>query len=335
MCLRHRRRPCTVSIVPLTDLSLADLRTYRPDVAEPDDFDAFWRRTLDEARAAATDPVIAPVDTPITELIVEDLTFSGFAGEPIRGWITRPKTDRPLPAVVEYIGYNGGRGVAGERLQWAAAGYVHILMDTRGQGSGWGTGGDTPDPHGSDGAVPGFMTRGIRHPDTYFYRRVFTDAVRLIDTAADLPFVDASRIAVTGGSQGGGITIATAALHPGVYAAMPDVPFLCHFRRSVDLTPDHPFGEIERYLAVHRTEVAQVFETLSYFDGVNFARRLTAPALFSVGLMDGIVLPSSVFAAFNHCGAADKAIEVYEFNGHEGGQTEQWLRQTRWLAARL
>ncbi|WP_341977324.1 acetylxylan esterase [Microbacterium sp. LTA6] len=317
-----------------TDLPLDQLRSFRPDVAEPADFDDFWARTLTESRALATAPQLQAVTTPITQLIVEDLTFSGFGGEPIRAWITRPHSDSPLPTVVEYIGYNGGRGVPGERLQWAAAGYVHVLMDTRGQGSGWGTGGDTPDPHGSDGSVPGFMTRGIRSPETYFYRRVFTDAALLIDAVAQLPAVDASRISVTGGSQGGGISLAAAALHPGVVAAMPDVPFLCHFRRSVELTPEHPFKEIERYLAVHRGVTNEVFGTLSYFDGVNFARRISAPVLFSVALMDAVVLPSSVFAAFNHCGSADAEIEVYEFNGHEGGQTVQWLRQAEWLASR-
>lgn len=319
----------------LTDLSLDQLRSFRPDVAEPADFDDFWARTLAESRALATAPRVEPAATPITQLIVEDLTFSGFGGEPIRAWITRPRVDGPLPTVVEYIGYGGGRGLPGERLQWAAAGYVHVLMDTRGQGGGWGSGGDTPDPHGSDGATPGFMTRGIQHPETYYYRRLFTDAVLLIDAVDQLDAVDDTRIGVTGGSQGGGISLAVAALHPGVSAAMPDVPFLCHFRRSVPLTPDNPFTEISRYLAVHRGRVDEVFETLSYFDGVNFARRITAPVLFSVALMDPIVLPSSVFAAFNHCGAADAEIEVYEFNGHEGGQAVQWLRQTDWLAARL
>ena len=321
--------------VTFTDLPLDQLRSFRPDVAEPADFDSFWARTLAESRALATAPQVQPASTPITQLIVEDLTFSGYGGEPIRAWITRPHSDSPLPTVVEYIGYGGGRGLAGERLQWAAAGYVHVLMDTRGQGSGWGTGGDTPDPHGSDGSVPGFMTRGIRSPETYFYRRVFTDAALLIDAVAQLPAVDARRISVTGGSQGGGISLSAAALHPGVTAAMPDVPFLCHFRRSVQLTPEHPFKEIERYLAVHRGTVDEVFETLSYFDGVNFARRISVPVLFSVALMDAIVLPSSVFAAFNHCGSADAEIEVYEYNGHEGGQTVQWLRQTQWLAARI
>lgn len=319
----------------LTDLPLDQLRSFRPDVAEPADFDDFWARTLAESRALAAPPTVEPAATPITQLIVEDLTFSGFGGEPIRAWITRPRVDGPLPTVVEYIGYGGGRGLPGERLQWAAAGYVHVLMDTRGQGAGWGSGGDTSDPHGSDGATPGFMTRGIRTPETYYYRRVFTDAVLLIDAVRQLDAVDSGRISVTGGSQGGGISLAAAALHPGVSAAMPDVPFLCHFRRSVQLTPDNPFVEIGRYLSVHRGRVDETFDTLSYFDGVNFARRITAPVLFSVGLMDAVVLPSSVFAAFNHCASPDADIAVYEFNGHEGGQAVQWLRQTEWLAARV
>lgn len=321
--------------MPLTDLPIEQLRDYRPEIAEPEDFDAFWRETIAEARAIGGSIRLAPAPTPIRELVIEDLTFPGFAGEPIRAWVTRPRSAEPLPAVIEYVGYNGGRGVAGEKLQWAASGYVHVLMDTRGQGSGWGTGGDTADPHGSDASVPGFMTRGIGDPATYYYRRVFTDGVRLVDAVRSLPFVDGTRVAVTGASQGGGIALAVGGLVPDLTGIMPDVPFLCHFGRSVQLTPDQPFQEITRYLAVHRDQDARVFRTLSYFDGVNFARRVTAPALFSVALMDGIVLPSSVFAAYNHLAVDDRDIAVYTFNGHEGGQTHQWVRQADWLAPRF
>ncbi|MGM7697764.1 acetylxylan esterase [Microbacterium sp. A84] len=321
--------------MPLTDMPLDDLRSFRPDVAEPNDFDDFWNATLAASRAAATEPRLVAAETPISQLIVEDLTFSGFGGEPIRAWVTRPRSGKALPAVVEYIGYGGGRGIAGERLQWASAGYVHVLMDTRGQGANWGSGGDTPDPHGSDGASTGFMTRGILNRDEYYYRRLFTDAVLAVDAVRALSFVDAARVSVAGASQGGGIALAAAGLHEDVFTAMPDVPFLCHFRRSVEQTPEHPYREIERYLAVHRERIDQVFQTLSYFDGVNFARRIEKPALFSVGLMDAVVLPSSVFAAYNHLASADATIEVYSFNGHEGGQHAHWLRQTQWLAERL
>jgi cephalosporin-C deacetylase len=115
---------------------------------------------------------------------------------------------------------------------------------------------------------------------------------------------------------------------------MPDVPFLCDFRRSVELTPDAPFTELRQYLAVHRDQDDQTFATLSYFDGVGFARRASATARFSVALMDPIVLPSTVFAAYNAYGSAEKMIDVYPFNGHEGGQGHQFVRQARWLADR-
>jgi len=324
--------------MPLTDLPLAQLREYRPDIIVPDDFESFWGSTLDHARGLARPAELGDPDPGFPEVIVQDLTFSGFGGEPIKGWVVRPRGSdtAPHPAVIEYIGYNGGRGLPAERLHWAASGYVHIVMDTRGQGSGWGNGGATPDPHGSGPAPEGYMTRGVDSPENYYYRRVFTDAALLVDVAAGFDFVDASRIAVTGTSQGGGIALAAGALAAGrVAAVMPDVPFLCDFRHSVEATPTPPFTEIVRYLAVHRDHVDMVFRTLSYFDGALMASRSAAPAIFSVALMDAIVLPSSVFAAYNSYGGPDRTIEVYPFNGHEGGQLHHWLRQRRWLADRF
>jgi cephalosporin-C deacetylase-like acetyl esterase len=94
-------------------------------------------------------------------------------------------------------------------------------MDTRGQGGTW-SGGDTPDLYANGGSAqyPGSMTKGILDPQHYFYRRVFTDAVRAIEAARSHPEVDATQIAVTGGSQGGGISLAAAGLVPDVVAAM-------------------------------------------------------------------------------------------------------------------
>lgn len=318
----------------LTDFPLDVLRDFRPDVAEPADFDRFWADSLAESRSVDRDPTLVRASTPVTRFLIDDVSFAGFAGEPVRAWVTRG-SDAPAPTVVEYVGYGGGRGIAGEQLRWAAAGYTHVLMDSRGQGSVWGSGGDTPDPHGSAPATPGFMTRGIDDPATYYYRRLIVDAVRLLDRVDALPGVDASRVAVTGVSQGGGIALAAAALSPVVRAVLPDVPFLCHFRRSVELAPAPPYTEIARYLAVHRDREEQVFRTLGYFDGVNAARRITQPALFSVGLMDDVSLPSSVFAAYNHLASTDRDIAVYGFNGHDGGGFAHWVRQAEWLAERL
>jgi cephalosporin-C deacetylase len=178
------------------------------------------------------------------------------------------------------------------------------------------------------------MTRGILDPRQHFYRRVFTDAARLIDEVRTWDFIDPSRIAVTGGSQGGGIAIAAAALSPDVWALMPDVAFLCAWEHGTDVAMSDPYQELARYLSVHREHTETVWNTAAYFDGVNFAKRITAPALFSVALMDTVVPPSTTFAAFNALASADKAIEVYPYNGHEGGQTFQWQKQAAFLAAR-
>jgi cephalosporin-C deacetylase len=211
-------------------------------------------------------------------------------------------------------------------------------MDTRGQGYSAGGSGTADDSaYAGLNHTPGFMTAGITDPETYYYRRVFIDAVRAIEAARTSPFVDPDKIIVTGASQGGGISIAAAGLAglAGIelLGCAPDVPFLCHFQRALQITDKDPYGEITRYLKGFRQDVDAALRTLSYFDGVNLGRLATAPALFSVALMDAICPPSTVFAAFNSYGAAAKDIEVYSYNQHEGGQTYQQLAQLDWFAS--
>jgi cephalosporin-C deacetylase len=276
------------------------------------------------------------------------VTFAGYGGAPIKGWLHLP-ANRPagsrLPVVVQYIGYSGGRGLVNQDTKWAQAGYAHFIMDTRGQGYG-GTLGHTADPHPSAGDVAhaGLMTRGIAAREDYYYRRVYVDAFRAVEAAQAHPAVDPSKVVLAGVSQGGGLVVATAGLTAGrldgVIAALPDVPFLQDFPRAIDITPRGPYPEIAQFLARHRDRYESTLAVLNYFDGVNLARRATAPALYSAALMDDICPPSTVFASFNAYGSgsgassasgADKEVEVYRFNNHEGGQEHHWIRQLQYL----
>jgi cephalosporin-C deacetylase len=91
-----------------------------------------------------------------------------------------------------------------------------------------------------------------------------------------------------------------------------------------------PYGEIARYCQTHRDKTETVFRTLSYFDGVNFAARAQMKTLFSVGLMDDICPPSTVYAAYNHY-AGEKDIRVYEYNYHEGGGIYHSVEKVKYL----
>lgn len=320
----------------ILDLPLDELRKYQAPPSEPHDFDEFWRNTLAEADQHPLNARFEPlVGSPYKLVDVYDVSFSGWAGQAVRGWLIEPAgTTQRRPTVVSYVGYGGGRSLPIEHLAPPVAGFAHLVMDTRGQGASWSPG-DTPDEAGSGPQYPGFMTRGIETPQTYYYRRVFTDAVRAVEAACAHPHVDAGRIAVSGASQGGGIALAVAGLRPDlVRALVADVPFLCHYRRAVEITDSMPYAEITSYLRCHRERVGQVFATLAYFDGVNFAPRISARTLFSAGLMDLNCPPSTVFAAYNRI-RAEKDIRVYEFNEHEGGGPLQAVERLRFLDQHL
>ncbi|WP_129338441.1 acetylxylan esterase [Cellulomonas endophytica] len=318
------------------DLPLGELEQYRPELAEPADLDAFWSDTLALTRSHPLDLVMEPVDNHLALVTTYDVTFSGFGGTRVKAWLHVPAgTSGPLPGVVEYVGYSGGRGLAHQHVAWAVAGYAQLTMDTRGMGWGGRTGA-TPDDDPGAGliAAPGHMTRGILDPATYFYRRVYADAVRAVDAALASGLVDPDRVVVAGGSQGGGIAIAVAALRDDLAGALVDVPFLCHMERAIRVTDNDPYAEVVRYLRRNRDHVDAALRTLSYVDGAVLAPRATAPTLFSVGLMDATCPPSTVFAAFNRWGSTDREIAVYPYNQHDGGDEHHQVRKYDWLAKR-
>ncbi len=250
------------------------------------------------------------------------------------GCICREAREAGLPAVVQYQGYGGGRGLAHEDVLFALAGYAHLVMDTRGQGSAWSVGETADAGAAGEPSHPGFMTRGILDPAQYYYRRVFTDAVRAVEAVRANPAIDPTRVAVTGGSQGGGITLAVAGLVPDLVGAAPDVPFLCDFPRATTLVDSDPYGEVVRYLKVHRDHVEAARRTLTYFDGTAMARR--APRRHSsrwVSWTRSARPPRSTPPTTTT--PVRREIVEYPFNEHEGGAAFHQRAKLAWLARNL
>ena len=283
---------------------------------EPADFDAFWAETLDETRQHPLGVTIEPHPTRLIAIDVFEVTFAGFGGTQIRAWLRVPHgAAAPLPGLVQFFGYGNGRGHALRDLRWAAVGMVVVGVAVA-------------------LSAGGFLTRGLRSPHEYYYRRVYADAVRAIEALRSLDLVDASRVGVVGASQGGGIALAMAGLVPDLAVAIIQAPFLSELNRAADLSNEAPYALLTQYFADRRLDRAAALDTLRYFDAVNHAKRANAPALLSTGLRDGVTPPASVLPAFTAYGG-EKHVVLWPDNGHEAGGDLDEENALEFAAARL
>ncbi|WP_165972095.1 acetylxylan esterase [Paenibacillus piri] len=304
--------------MPNVDLPLSELYHYKPDLTAQPDFDEFWNNAKADSKQAPLNAKAEPVnDHPLTSIRIYDVVFDGMDGTPIHGWYVVPAGDHApgsLPVIVKYHGYNGNRGNPHELLHWASMGMAAFAIDARGQGGLTPVGAVFP-----QGSVSGWMTLGLLNPAEYYYRLVYIDCIRALDFVCGRQEVDASRIAVYGGSQGGGLALAAAGLDERPKLAMPYYPFLCHFRRAVEIHNSGPYAEIKNWFRRFDPEHLQeerVYRTLSYFDGINMASRVRARTLMAITLQDITCPPSTCFAVYNHL-AGEKELKLYHDYGHE------------------
>lgn len=306
--------------MPLVDMPLEELRTYRPALTRRKDFAAFWAGTVKAALAQPLNAAFEPVRYPARGIKVYRATFDAFGGGTVSGWRLEPDAPGRHPVLVVFHGYSWRAPGPFSLLPWAQQGFVVLAVDCRGQNGGSTDGAIYPSGH-----APGFMTQGILEKDAYYYRNVYADGVRAVELAATLDGADASRLAVTGVSQGGGLSLAAAALAPArVKRVAACVPYLCHYRRAVEMA-EYPYREIGDYLRAWPDRYDRVFETLSYFDNLNLADRIKGRALVSVGLWDLICPPSTIFAVVNRM-KCPKELAVYPCTGHE--ENDDWRERT-------
>ncbi len=296
--------------MPDFDLPLDQLRQYCPEPNAPADLAQFWDRTLVEVRSIPLNVQLQREDYPARTADVYRVRFSGWNGLNVGGWYVRPKGGGPYPCMVHYHGYSSFRGGVSDYLAWVAQGYASLAIDLPGQSP------ESDDPGGPGTAGTGWMTRGILSPETYYYRAVYATGVRALDVVAELPGADAARIGVRGASQGGAMALAVAGLDSRPLVSLPEVPYLCHFRRAVAVALQMPYPELARFVRRYPEHEQAMWHTLTYFDNLNLADRIRAATLISVGLRDEICPPSTIFAVYNRI-TAQKDINVFTYGEHE------------------
>ena len=207
--------------------------------------DQFWDQALAEMRAidAAVELVPHALNAPFAECF--HLYFTGVGGARVHAKYLRPKHPRePHPAVLLFHGYSGSSGDWCDKLNYVAQGFSVAALDCRGQG------GLSEDVGGTRGnTLRGHIIRGLDdHPEKLLFRQIYLDCAQLAGLVMAMPEVDANRVGATGGSQGGGLTLACAALEPRVRRAAPVFPFLCDYQRvwEMDLATD-AYEELRLY----------------------------------------------------------------------------------------
>jgi cephalosporin-C deacetylase len=222
-----------------------------------------------------------------------------------------------MPAVVFFHGYTGCGPQFADCLTYAGQGYVVASMDCRGQG---GKSYDLNPVMGN--TFRGHIIRGLDDvPENMYLRNVFLDTSMVARIVMGLDYVDESRVCACGGSQGGALTLACAALTPTLKLAVCNYPFLCDYKRVWEMDiPTSPYIEIRDYFRAfdpnHKRE-EEIFTKLGYIDIQHLAKRIRAEVFMQTGLMDNVCPPSTQFAAYNKI-SSKKDVLIYPDYGHEG-----------------
>ncbi len=303
--------------MPQLDLPLKELKKYRGISPKPNDIDKYWEDALKLLDTFPWDVHLkkSAFEAPYADCY--DLTFTGVEGTRIYAKYVKPSADTKMnPAIIKFHGYHGNSGDWSESLQFAAAGFSYSAMDCRGQG---GKSQDKLELYGH--TFSGQIIRGLEDgKDKLAFRNIYLDTVQLTRIIMAMPEVDENNIAVTGWSQGGGLTLACASLEPRIKYVAPVYPFLSDYKRvwEMDLALD-AYADIRdyfrRYDPLHKRE-DYVFNTLGYIDIKNLTHRIKGKVLMAITLMDNICPPSTQFAAYNNI-KSEKDNLIYHDYGHE------------------
>ena len=297
---------------------------YRPEsiqspLTRPPDFRVYWQKAKADLAAIPPDFSVQPnPEYTTTQRVVYTVEMRSLDNALIRGYYVVPRSGGPFPAVLRLPGYY-------EHLvpkpEWE--GFAVLYLNIRGHGNSRD---DVP-------ADAPLIARNIADKDRYFYRGAYLDCLRAVDFLCSRPEVDTARVAVAGGSQGGALSIATAALDKRIKYCLPDMPFLSDFRQYFRIA-SFPVNNLAEYQKRHpELTWAQMHATLDYVDVKNLAPWVHCPVLLSVGLRDTICPPAINLSAYNQL-HVPKELRVYPGSGHKVPPA-QYAYKEAWLRKRL
>lgn len=294
------------------------VRVYRAD-----DFDQFWKATLDSLAEVDLSPRVQK-DTALSSDMVDvfRVSFASLHNVRVHGWYTVPRwKPGPHAALAIYPGYSSGRISPATAL--CREGYATLAIQVRGYEVG-------QQSYPEDNRR--YMTIGVESPESYVYREIICHCLRAIDFLAARPEVDPERIGVVGGSQGGGLSLLVAGLDRRLRMAAASVPFLTDFPRSLTMT-GNPYRELVRYIESHPESRERVMRTVSYFDVLNLAEKIIVPVIISIGLFDRTCPAPSIYGMYLKLASSDKRVEIYPYLDHHevnkkfGPVRGKWIRE--------
>ena len=304
--------------MPMLDMPLHELKTYMGTNPCPEDLDLFWDKAVAELEQIEPQVKLERAAFQARNADCYDMWFTGVGGARVYAKLLKPKNIRTkAPAVVHFHGYTGSSGDWLDKLAYVNEGFVIAAMDCRGQG---GKSQDSGSPLGN--TQHGHIIRGLEEgPEALLYRSIFADTAQLARIVMSMEDVDETRVAAVGGSQGGALAFACAALTPKLNRAAVQYPFLSDYQRvwEMDMT-ERAYAELKGFFRLfdlqHKME-REYFRRLGYIDIHNLAHRVQAQVLWGIGLMDNSCPPSSQFAAYNRL-ACKKEMRIFPDFGHEG-----------------
>lgn len=297
---------------------LDKLSAYKGDSPCPPDIDAFWAAALTELDSVDPAVQLIPAKCIFETTVCFDLYFTGVRGARIHAKLAMPKEMRkPAPAVLLFHGYNGRAFDWNVLLSYAGQGLVTAALDCRGQA------GESEDKGSVRGyTFRGHIIRGIDEDDPHalLFRHNFLDTVELARIIMGLDSVDRERVSVCGGSQGGALAVACAALEPRIYRAAVMYPFLSDYRAVCkNRMTESAYVELSQYFRLfdpRHIREDEIFNKLGYIDIQNIAPRIKAQVIWATALMDTSCPPFSQFAAYNKIKSQKKML-VYPEYAHE------------------